>query len=116
MEENNRLAGTKGYRLKLYPNGAQSAEPYIVYVSSKDFQRGKKTKEEMLHCFFDLLNSNSGLMEAFVGFGRTARFRRAFMLDGREVKEVSDIVHDMELWISCGEDFIPIECKCKSAY
>ena len=111
MDQDNRLLGTKGYRLKLRLNGNVDLEAIVVYFSNKDLQKGKKTKEDVMQSFFNMLNSNEGLKESFIGHGRRSVFRRAFLVNGAEVKEVDDIGNDAEVWLSFGEDFVPMECK-----
>ena len=108
---NKRFDNTKGYRLKLRLNGSENPNSIVLPFSSKDFRRGKKTKEEMLRGFFDLLNSNHSLRECFIGHGRRAEFKRAFLLNGTEITDINDLHSDAEVWLSLGEDFIPIECR-----
>ena len=79
--------------------------------STKDLRKGKSTKEEVLQSFFDLLSGNQSLKECFIGHGRRGEFKRAFLLNGTEINDVSDIGNDAEVWLSLGEDFVPIECE-----
>ncbi len=111
VTKESRLLGTKGYRVKLKLNGEPESGPIITHFSNKDLQKGRKTKEELLQAFFDMLNCNEGLKEAFIGHGRRGVFRRAFQTDGKEINDFSDINVDDELWLSFGEDFVPFECE-----
>ncbi|XP_065070876.1 doublecortin domain-containing protein 1-like [Rhopilema esculentum] len=109
VSENSRLVGTKSYRLKIWRNGDKSSDAIVVYFSSKDLRKGKRTQDELLQSFFSFLNSNQSLKEAFIGHGRRAEFKRAFLLNGTEVLDVDELCNDAEIWLSLGEDFIPIE-------
>ena len=109
--DNKRLDNTKGYRLKLLLNGSECSSAVTLAFSSKDLRKGKATKEETLRSFFDLLNNNQSLKECFIGHGRRAEFKRAFLVNGAEINDVNDISNDAEVWLSLGEDFVPIECK-----
>ena len=110
-KEYKRLDNTKGYRLKLRLNGSENSSAIILPFSSKDLRRGKKTKEEVLQSFFDLLNNIQSLKESFIGHGRRAEFKRAFLFNGTEISDINEIDSDAEVWLSLGEDFVPIECK-----
>merc|ERR1712141_51195 len=36
-------------------------------------------------------------------------FKRAFLVNGTEINGIDDINYDAEVWLSLGEDFVPIE-------
>lgn len=107
----NRLVGTKGYRLKLRLNGADSSETVLLQFSSKDLRMGKRSQKDSLLRFFDLLNGNESLKECLLGHGRRAVFKRAFLLNGTEMNDVDDLINDTEVWLSLGENFVPVECE-----
>ena len=113
VSENSRLVGTKSYRLKIRRNGNKESDAIVVYFSSKDLRKGKRTQEELLQSFFSFMNSNQSLKETFIGHGRRAEFKRAFLLNGTEVLDLDELSNDAEIWLSLGEDFIPIECRWK---
>ena len=109
--ENSRLVGTKGYRLKVRLNGDVDSEAISMHFSTKDLCKGKITQEQQLERFFDLLNGNVSLKECFIGHGRRASFKRAFLANGFEITDISHIDSDAEVWLSLGEDFVPFECE-----
>ena len=109
--QNSRLVGTKGYRLKVRLNGNVDSEAITMHFSTKDLCKGKNTQEQQLQRFFDLLNSNASLKECFIGHGRRAVFKRAFLANGSEINDISNIDNDAEVWLSLGEDFVPFECE-----
>ena len=112
IDSNSRLLSEQGIRLQLYANGSSiMAEPMKLFLSTSYLKKGIKGKLQALDRFFEILSCNDGVMSLFGVKGKKAQPRRAFKLDGEEITDISMMESNDKIWLSLGEDFIPIQCK-----
>ena len=82
-----------------------------MFVNITDLKKGTKTQGEVMQRFFDLINMNPNIMPLFGIKANRVYVKRAFLLNGSEVKDIGLLEPDQELWLSLGESFLPIESK-----
>lgn len=82
-----------------------------IFLNINDLKKGSKTNEQTLQKFFDLVNSNENIISLFGITATKVHVKRAFLLDGTDVLDISMLSQNQEVWLSLGEAFIPVECK-----
>lgn len=113
IDANSRLLTTNGVKVRLFANGSKSMENTVrVYLNLTYLTKAMKSKEQGMERFFDYLNGKENVKELF-GFQSSNVFiKRAFFTDGTEIHDLNMMSADAEIWLSLGENFIPIQCKC----
>ena len=112
IDASSRLLVAPGIKVKLYANGhKREFGPIKMFLNPYDLSKGTKTKEAVVQNFFDLVNLNQSITAMFGIKASKVYVKRAFLIDGRELKDIDMLSADQELWLSLGESFYPVESK-----
>ncbi|XP_047134047.1 doublecortin domain-containing protein 1 isoform X2 [Hydra vulgaris] len=105
--DNRLINGLQCFRIFIYPNGQKCEEKLVVNI--RELLKGTKTKAEEMQRFFDFVNSNSNVIKMFEMDIRMVSVKRAFLIGGEEITSLSMLSQDAKIWLTLGEDFIPIQ-------
>lgn len=112
INASSRLLVAPGIKVKLYINGQKrDLGPIKMFFNPYDLSKGAKSKEAVLQKFFDLVNLNQNVTDLFGIKASKVYVKRAFFIDGRELKDIHMLSSDQELWLSLGESFFPVKSK-----
>uniref|UniRef100_T2MEH7 Doublecortin domain-containing protein 1 n=1 Tax=Hydra vulgaris TaxID=6087 RepID=T2MEH7_HYDVU len=111
--DNRLINGLQCFRIFIYPNGQKCEEKLVVNI--RELLKGTKTKAEEMQRFFDFVNSNSNVIKMFEMDIRMVSVKRAFLIGGEEITSLSMLSQDAKIWLTLGEDFIPIQSSAKLA-
>ncbi|XP_028410798.1 doublecortin domain-containing protein 1-like isoform X3 [Dendronephthya gigantea] len=104
IEENSRLLGKKGIRLKVYENGKVDDE-VVVYFNIHEASKGASDdRNVLLRRLIDTITAQV-LRKSHGPAGRSLA-RRIYKDDGKEVLDVHELETDDCIWLSFGEKFI----------
>ena len=112
IDTSSRLLVAPGLKVRLFINGRKrDLGPIKMFINPYDLSKGSKTKEDVIQKFLDLINMNENITALFGIKASKVYVKRAFFIDGRELKDISMLGPEQELWLSLGEGFIPVESE-----
>ncbi|RDD44661.1 Doublecortin domain-containing protein 5 [Trichoplax sp. H2] len=110
METSDRLLGAKGLRLKVHING-DDVDFKVIHFNVRQSGFGASNDRVVIEKLLDRCNEYFQKVGKNTISGFSLVPQRLFTRQGDEIKSVLDLEYDQDVWISYGEDFIPLNTR-----